>query len=199
MGIGAIVLAAGKSERMGRPKALMPFRGRTFLEGILGAIAESKIQYTVTVLGHNHAFIQANVTLENVVVNPVYEKGMITSLQAGIQALPREVEGALIFLVDHPVIQTRTINALIASFMAGRIVLPTFQGRRGHPVLFARSVLDEVMALPESSGANTVVRRDPGRIIEVALDDPGILIDVDTPADFEDLRQRSSSSSEQTS
>ncbi|HEY2859106.1 MAG TPA: nucleotidyltransferase family protein, partial [Terracidiphilus sp.] len=119
--------------------------------------------------------------------NPDYEQGMVTSFQAGIRALSRDSSGAVLFLVDHPVVESSTIDALVASFGRNRIVVPVFKGRRGHPVLFASEVLEEILALPPSQGANIVVRRDPGRIVELAVDSPGILVDVDTPEDFEKL------------
>src|SRR5262245_54890851 len=97
--ISAIVLAAGKSERMGSPKALLTYRGRTFLENILAAISESSIQNPVVVVGHHRNEIAARMNLPNVIFNPNYEQGMITSFQAGIRALPPGTAGALLFLV----------------------------------------------------------------------------------------------------
>src|SRR3989304_5548074 len=106
--VDAIVLAAGKSERMGRPKALLPFRGRTFLGNILEAILRSVVESTVVVLGHDRERIERSVALPRVVFNPDYEQGMITSLQAGIRALGAGRDGAAIFLVDHPVVEPET-------------------------------------------------------------------------------------------
>jgi molybdenum cofactor cytidylyltransferase len=186
--IAAIVLAAGKSERMGRPKALLPFRGTTFLENILNSISRSSIRQTVVVAGHHRDEIAASIHLPDLVFNPDYEQGMITSFQAGIRALPAEALGAVLFLVDHPLVEPSTIDSLIAGFAPGRIVLPVFEGRRGHPVLFAAEVLQEILALPASQGANIVVRKDPSRIVEVPVDAPGILVDIDTPEQFEKLQ-----------
>lgn len=169
---------------MGKPKALLPFRGRTFLENILDAIAGSSLEHTVVVIGHHRDEIEARLTIPNMVFNPDYEQGMVTSFQTGIRALPADSSGAVLFLVDHPVVESSTIDALVNCFARNRIVLPVFGGRRGHPVLFAREVLEEILALTPSQGANIVVRRDPGRIIEVSVDSPGILVDVDTPDDF---------------
>src|SRR5262245_44722940 len=146
--IAAIVLTAGKSERMGRPKALLPIRGRTFLENILDAIAQSPIGYTVVVTGHHDEEIRRRVSLPNVVFNANYGQGMITSFQAGIRALPATVAGAFLFLVDHPIVDRSTIEALIENFAPSRIVLPIYLGRRGHPVLFASEILQEILALP---------------------------------------------------
>ena len=185
--ISAIVLAAGKSERMGRPKALLPYRGRTFLENILDAISPTSVHDTVVVIGHHRDEINANVKIPRWVFNPDYEPGMITSFQTGIRSLPEDAQGAFLFLVDHPVVESSTITALLDNFAPGRIVVPVYKSKRGHPVLFSREVLQEILALPPSQGANIVVRKDPGRIIEVPVESPGILVDVDTPEEFEKL------------
>src|SRR5690349_21805752 len=131
--ISAIVLAAGKSERMGRPKALLEFRGRTFLENILDTISCSSIEHTSIVVGHHRREIVNAVQSDSIVFNPDYEQGMVTSLQTGIRALPPESIGAFLFLVDHPVVDVETIEAMIPSAAPSRIVQPTFEGRRGHP------------------------------------------------------------------
>jgi molybdenum cofactor cytidylyltransferase len=186
--IAAIVLAAGKSERMGSPKALLPISGRTFLENILDAISRTSIEETVVVVGHHRKEIEAAVKMPSVVFNADYEKGMITSLQTGIRALSWDTSGAFLFLVDHPLVESATIEVMIANLAPNRIVLPTFEGRRGHPVLFSSEVLEEILALPYSEGANIVVRKNPDRIFEVPVNAPGILVDVDTPEQFEKLR-----------
>jgi molybdenum cofactor cytidylyltransferase len=188
--IAAIVLAAGKSERMGKPKALLPFRGRTFLENILAAIANSSLAPTVVVVGHHQQEIERALKLQGSVFNPDYEMGMITSIQAGIRSLPAGIDGAMLFLVDHPLVEAETIEALVAMFRTGLIVLPTYEGRRGHPVLFSAEVLKEILALDSTQGANIVVRKDPERIVEVPLDTPGILVDIDTPEQFQRLQEK---------
>jgi len=173
---------------MGRPKALLPFRGKTFLENIVDRIAESSVRHVVVVVGHHRKEIEERLPVPaRIVFNPDYEQGMITSFQTGIRALPSGTAGALLFLVDHPVVDPETIEALIAHLEPDRIVLPVFEGRRGHPVLFASAILQEVLALPASQGANIVVRKDPSRIIQVPVDSAGILVDVDTPEDFNRL------------
>jgi molybdenum cofactor cytidylyltransferase len=187
--ISAIVLAAGKSERMGSPKALLSISGRTFLENILDTISRTSIDATVVVVGHHRKEIEAAIKLKSVVFNPDYEKGMITSFQAGIRALSREASGAFLFLVDHPLVEPATVEVMIANLSPNRIILPTFQGRRGHPVLFSSEVLEEILALPSSEGANIVVRKNPDRIVEVPVNAPGILVDIDTPDQFEKLRR----------
>jgi molybdenum cofactor cytidylyltransferase len=187
--ISGIVLAGGKSERMGRPKALLPFRGGTFLSNILAAIAQSPLDHAYVVAGHHRREIESAVSGEgaSVVFNPDYEQGMVTSLQAGIRALPPQVAGAMMFLVDHPLVDPATIKSLVTELLPGRIVVPVFAGRRGHPVLFAAGILAEILSLPPSEGPNSVVRRDARRVIEVPIGSRGVLIDVDTPQQFEKL------------
>jgi molybdenum cofactor cytidylyltransferase len=172
---------------MGSPKALLPFRGKTFLENILDSISKSRIDEYVVVLGHHRREVEGRLVLASTVYNPDYEQGMTTSFQAGIRALSPESRGALLFLVDHPAIVPEVIDKLISFALPNGIVVPVFRGRRGHPVLFGRDVLAEILALPASIGANTVVRRDPSRIAEVAVDDPGVLLDVDTPEQLKEL------------
>jgi molybdenum cofactor cytidylyltransferase len=183
--ICAIVLAAGKSERMGRPKALLPLRGKTFLENILAAIASATVEETCVVVGHHRDEIERLVKPSaRIVFNPDYEQGMITSLQAGIRSLPLRTSGALLCLVDHPLVDSETIELLVRNVGPDRIVVPTFEGRRGHPVLFGSRILQEILALSASQGANIVVQKDPSRVVQVSVNSRGILVDVDTPEDF---------------
>jgi molybdenum cofactor cytidylyltransferase len=185
--ISAIVLAAGKSERMGRPKALLDLGGKTFLDNILDSISVSPIAEVFVVVGHHREVIEERLTRAAIIYNPDYEQGMVTSFQAGIRALSPTSEGAMLFLVDHPVVEPALIRLLIEQGARDRIVVPEFKGRRGHPVLFGRESLDEILELLPSQGANAVLRRRPDRVIQVAVDFPGILIDVDTPEDYQKL------------
>ena len=187
--ICAIVLAAGKSERMGAPKALLRSGGGTFLESILARIRSTSIEGEVVVLGHHRDEILRAVDAGNWVYNPAYEQGMTTSFQLGIRQLPPRADGAMLFLVDHPAPAVATIETLIGAFRPGHIVVPACGGRRGHPVLFSREILDEISGLPADVGANSVVRARPERVIPVPVDDPAVLADIDTPEDFRHWRR----------
>ena len=172
---------------MGRPKALLQLGGKTFLDNILEAIAGSAISQVIVVVGHHRKEIEDSAPNASIIYNPDYELGMVTSFQTGIRSLPPGSSGAMLFLVDHPVVEPAVIRTLLDHAAGNRIAVPVFQGRRGHPVLFGKETLAEVLELTASEGPNSVVRKDPARVIEVPVDHPGILVDVDTPADYQKL------------
>lgn len=185
--IAALVLAGGKSERMGSPKALLRFEGETFVERILRVVDESQIGPRVVVAGEHLAEIRVVLGDVPVVFNPDYESGMTTSFQAGIRALPEDVEGVVVFLVDHPLVSSDTVRALLGHRQAARVVVPVYRGRRGHPVYFSREFMSRILAVGPEVGVNTLVRSENDRVVEVPLQDPGVLVDVDTPEDFRRL------------
>ena len=203
--IGCIILAAGESRRMGFPKALLPYpftdgSELTFLEHLLGVMNRSRASPIVAVLGHEEERIRSSVRETSwgrarPISNPRYREGMLTSILAGIEAVEESpAEGALILPVDHPDVTPEIVDLLIDAY-AGTprpIALPVFQGRRGHPVLFARSVFDEIRRAPESVGARQVVWDHQEDLLEVEVQDPGIGRDVDTPGDYRSFRERSS-------
>jgi molybdenum cofactor cytidylyltransferase len=182
--VAAIILSAGKSERMGTPKALLQYRGQSFLATILAEVASAGMMPTIVVAGHHYDAISRAFPSLQIVFNPNYERGMSTSVQAGIRALPAGLAGVAIFLVDHPLIDRKTIDVLAARLEPGSIIVPVHGGRRGHPVLFAAEVFDEILSLSPDEGLNTVVRRKPGRVVEVLVENAGVLRDIDTPEQF---------------
>jgi molybdenum cofactor cytidylyltransferase len=172
---------------MGQPKALLRFRGQTFLERILAAIGDAGLAEIAVVVGHHRVEIQQAFPDLPLVFNPDYNQGMSSSVKAGVRALPSGVIGAGIFLVDHPLIDEATIRLLSASLRSGHIVLPSHEDRRGHPVFFAAELFPEILALGPDEGLNKLVRRDPERLITVPVPNPGVLQDIDTPQQFENL------------
>jgi molybdenum cofactor cytidylyltransferase len=185
--IAAIVLSGGKSERMGSAKALLQYRGRSFLLTILDAIESARLEPVIVVAGHHYELIARTFPNQRVIFNADYEQGMSTSVKAGIRALPADVDGAALFLVDHPLIDRETIDALAAQAAPGRIVVPVFEGRRGHPVIFAADLFGEILGLPPDQGLNKVVKRNRDRVVEVIVGNSGILRDIDTPEQFAKL------------
>jgi molybdenum cofactor cytidylyltransferase len=187
--ISGILLAAGESRRMGSPKALLRYQGQTFIERICTAFLTAGVDELIVVLGARAAELRRSLPTHvnlRTVENPRYFQGQLSSLMTGIGALSPESEAAVVNLVDHPLVTVETITALLASFRAAPlpILIAAYQGRRGHPVLFSSQVYGEILAAPLDQGAKVVVRKDPSRVREVQLDDPGILADIDTPEDY---------------
>ena len=194
--LAAIVLAAGASERMGgHPKALLLWQGETFLAGILKACLAAGIERRVAVLGHHADRILEHVNLEGVTVVHSTElaAGPIGSIRAGLASVARHpVDGILVWPVDRPHVQVATITALCAVQTANDhpIIIPRHAGRRGHPVIFRRAVFDELLNAPDGEGARAVVHKDPSRVLELEVDDPAVIQDVNTPDEYQDLVRR---------
>jgi molybdenum cofactor cytidylyltransferase len=180
---GAIILAAGESSRMGRPKALLPFRGGTFLS-VLAATLGSRCSPVIAVFGAGAENLVANLPPGIApVVNSQYQLGMLTSLQAGLRALPLESRERVLFsLIDHPAVSAPTIDALIRS--SASIAIPRCAGKRGHPVALRQSIVDEILAEPSHSKIHDVIDRHADEIEYIEVDDPGIRDDVDDPAAY---------------
>jgi molybdenum cofactor cytidylyltransferase len=185
--ITAVVLSAGESSRMGRPKALLPIDGQTFIEKIVASLRQSGREKIVVVLGHNaEAMAQKIAHLPvTVLVNSDYPRGQLSSLQVAVRHLlgDQDCRGMLVHLVDHPYIDAELVNLLIERFEASGklIVVPRFRGKRGHPVIFARSLFDELLRAPMDQGAKAVVNAHREETLEVETADPGITVDIDTP------------------
>ena len=190
--IAAIILAAGKSERMGRPKALLPFGDSTFLQHLYGILKGSSADQVRVVLGAQAGEIKAGTEIpeQEIVINPDYEKGMLSSLQAGLAALKEAAPEAVILCpVDHPNITLSLIELIISSFRSSgaEIVIPTRAGRRGHPVLFAGPLFGDLLSAPLDVGARHVVHQHPEKVLEVETDEPGVVQDIDVPEDYREL------------
>ncbi|MCY4488731.1 MAG: nucleotidyltransferase family protein [Deltaproteobacteria bacterium] len=187
--IVAVVLSAGASSRMGRPKALLPVDGVPFIERIVRALERTEVERTLVVLGHNAEAMREAIAYLGVdtVVNPDYARGQLSSLHTAIRALDGEpVEAILVHLVDHPFIESRLVDRMIERFRAEQklIVVPRFNGRRGHPVLFSSRLFPEFMAASLDTGAKPVVRGHPEETLELDTDEAGILVDIDTPEEY---------------
>jgi molybdenum cofactor cytidylyltransferase len=193
--IAAVILAAGESRRMGSPKPLLRLGDTTFLERLVGQFLASRARPVVVVLGHEAERIRSQVCLDDalVVVNPDYRQGMLSSIRVGLQALQGEpVAGVLICPADLPDISTAVVDLVIGQWEETRapIVVPVCTGRRGHPVLFARALFEELLKAPNSVGARQVMWDHAAEVTEVPTEERGIIMDIDTPEEFEDLSRR---------
>ncbi len=192
--IAATILAAGTSARMGFPKALLDFRGKTFLQSILDATEALGVQRYV-VVGPEADKILPKHDLRDVTVlrNADMEAGPIGSIRASVRAAVRHpVDAIVVWPVDLPHVQVETVSKLIDRFRAGQagIVVPVHGKRRGHPAIFGRTVFQELLSELADEGANAVVRVDPLRVAEVLVDDPAILDSLNTPDAYQDLLRR---------
>jgi molybdenum cofactor cytidylyltransferase len=192
--LAAVILAAGESRRMGTPKALLPFPAKerkqeppkTFLEHLLEVSQDPRIGMSRVVLGAQAAEIQARVRLDpaSIVVNADWAAGQLSSIQAAIRSLPRgSTDGMLLFLVDHPLISKELVGNLIEQFYASgqSIVLPTFRGQRGHPVIFASGLYDELLAAPVEKGARAVVWAHAAEVLEIPTEEEGVVLNLNDP------------------
>ena len=172
---------------MGTPKALLDFRGETFLDRLIGVFSQF-CSPVVVVVGHDAPRIQAGLRNPRQAVfteNKDYKLGQLSSMQCGLRAIPETAGGVLFTLVDHPNVNPSTIQALLDR--PALLAIPSFEGRRGHPIYFHRDLIAEFLALPADSQAKAVVSRHAAAIRYVEVDDPGILSDIDDPAAYRRL------------
>lgn len=183
--LAAVILAAGASSRMGRPKALLQFAGETFLDRLIAGF-DGIAEQTVVVLGFDAGTIRTGIARArdaHFVVNPDPSRGMLSSLQCGLAALPKDVGGVFFMPVDLPEVRRSTIEQLAKT--AGPLVIPVFRGRHGHPVRVSEAIVSELLELPLTAQARDVIHRHDAVFVEV--DDAGVLHDVDTPAEYDAL------------
>lgn len=189
-GIGAIVLAAGKGKRMGRPKALVDYEGKSFLEHALASLTAAGASPIAVVLDPASPDFAAAKKIATgagavVVENPKPERGMLSSVKHGLTALSGVTHAALL-PVDHPGIKPSTLEALFlhARSSPEKIVVPLFQGKRGHPGIFPASKFGDLMGAPENEGARAVLHQHASLVLEAVIDDPAVVRDLDTPGDL---------------
>ncbi len=187
--LAAVILSGGASQRMGSPKALLPYQGRPFLEHLLDVTIHPKIGARRVVLGPHAEPIAAAVKLKpgEIVINPDWEQGQLSSIHAAIRSFPPKTDGMILFLIDHPLISGPLVNDLIEEFYSpqnaasAKIVLPLFRGRRGHPVIFSASLYDELLAAPLDKGARAVVWAHTADVLELETNEQGCVLNLNDP------------------
>jgi molybdenum cofactor cytidylyltransferase len=188
--VSAILLGAGESKRMGKNKLLLPWGKKTIFEHCLETLLRSEVEEVIVVINDRlKAFIHPIHTKKvKVIINPHYKRGMSTSIRRGVQAIASGSEGILIALGDQPFIKTRTINAMIKAFTQGKdaILVPSFRGKRGHPVIFHRRFRRELLNLKGDAGGKSIVERHPGEILDIPLKSEGVVKDIDLWEDYEE-------------
>lgn len=171
---------------MGRPKALLPYREGTFLEHLIDVTRHPRIGVTRVVLGAGAENIQSAARLDPsiVVVNSEWEKGQLSSICAGIRSLEGiPTDGIVLCPVDHPLVSARLVSDLVERFYAERkaIVVPTYDSRRGHPVIFSNALYAELLAAPLDRGARAVVWAHAADVLEVPTDEEGVVLNINDP------------------
>ena len=187
--IFAILLAAGKSERMGTNKLLLSFQGRPMILKVIDQVRESGIENICVVLGafmHDLLKIIGEIPV-HIVYNSDFEKGMFTSVQCGFRHLPATADAAVIFLGDQPMIPGEVTRSLVREYVrSGKgILIPVFSGKRGHPLLIDRKYAQVIDTLIPEKGLHTLLDKYPEDIGQVEVTVPGILRDIDTMRDYE--------------
>jgi len=184
--LAVAILSGGESRRMGSPKALLPYRGKTFIEHLIEITRHPRVGVMRVVLGAHVDEIRKVLGphAESVVVNQEWQKGQLSSIQAAIRSLPPEsTDGLILCPIDHPIISAALVAKLIEAFDASgkAIVLPTFHGKRGHPVIFRAALYDELLAASPDIGARQVVWAHANDMAEVATEEEGVVLNLNDP------------------
>jgi molybdenum cofactor cytidylyltransferase len=191
--ISAILLAAGESKRMGVNKLALPWGRKTVLEHCVDVLLRAKIMEVVVVLSDRSKALGDRLRGPKVklVMNPNYHRGISTSIRRGVQAVDRKSDGILIALGDHPLLRTKTINALVHALVQkkGKIIVPIFRGRRGHPVLISPTFAKELLHLKGDVGARSLLQKHLKSIFEVRTKSEGVVTDMDTWEDYRKVSQ----------
>jgi molybdenum cofactor cytidylyltransferase len=185
--IVAVVLSAGESSRMGRPKALLPIDGQTFIERIVAALKQTKVGKIIVILGHNFRELEAKISHlpVKILINTDYKQGQLSSLQLAVRDLQADADcdGMLVHLVDHPYLAPALVQEMIRRFYETkkRIIVPRYHGKRGHPVIFSNTLFGELLSAPMAEGAKAVVNAHRAETLEIDTQEEGIAVDIDTP------------------
>ncbi len=196
--ISGIILAAGLSTRMGEPKQLLPFGDSTIIETVIDNLLGSKLNEVIVVVGHEAERVQAHIRHKPIEIafNPDYQEGMLTSAQCGVGAISASADAFAITLVDLPLITPDLVNLVIDTYVQteGGIAVPSYNYRRGHPVIFDRHYAADILALDEDSGGvRSLFKKYADDIHYVTVDTDQVLMDIDYRTDYEEALRKSAS------
>ena len=194
--ISGIILAAGLSTRMGEPKQLLPFRDSTIIETVIDNLLGSKLSEVIVVVGHEAEKIQTRIQHKpvKIVFNPDYQDGMLTSAQYGVGSISASADAFAMTLVDLPLITPDLVDMVIDAYVQaeGGIAVPSYNYRRGHPVIFDRRYADDILGLDgNSGGVRSLYKKYADDIHYVTVDTDRVLTDIDYRKDYEEALQKS--------
>jgi molybdenum cofactor cytidylyltransferase len=185
----AIILAAGESRRMGQPKQLLPFGGKTMLDCVIEAFRSPRVDEIRVVLGYKADEVAAKIAHAGckLVRNDRYQQGMFTSIQAGLRALPEKTRLVLIAVGDQPRLKRETVELLIERFETERhkILIPSYNGRQGHPPVLRAKYAKEILAMDESMTLKHFYAAHADDITRLVVEDEGSLVDIDDRETYE--------------
>ncbi|KPK43171.1 MAG: hypothetical protein AMJ65_06585 [Phycisphaerae bacterium SG8_4] len=186
--ICAVVLAAGLSRRMGTQKLLLPFAGKTVVAHIVDQIIASTVDDVHVVVGHEGGQVSRELSDRpvSVVTNPDYKSGMLSSVRCGLTALGQQCRAVLVVLGDQPSITSKLIDQMLESFTTTekQILVPFYNGRRGHPVLFSAGYRDEILTHYDDVGLRGLLHAHPDEVFELRVPSSAVLLDMDCPEDY---------------
>jgi molybdenum cofactor cytidylyltransferase len=189
MSVGAIVLAAGNSTRMGEQKVLLSFNGVTVIEHIVNKLANAALSEIIVVAGKDAKGIRSALHEANAVVveNPDVERGMLSSVRIGIESLGGDVGGCLICLGDQPALQSSVIEAVVAAGAKSQsnIVVPEYRDRRGHPIYISHKYFANIMTSYDETGLRGLLQEFSDMVHGLSVEESWILDDMDYPEDYQ--------------
>jgi molybdenum cofactor cytidylyltransferase len=190
MNISAIIISAGSSGRMGQPKALLAIKGKTFLRNIVDTMYKSGFEDVIIVLGSESEKIQNTISWfkGKIVINQDWKQGQLSSIITGLNNVDQtQYSAALIWPVDHPCVSPKLLLELVKKFDKGshKIIVPKYGERRGHPVIIAGSLFEEIKFAPKDIGMKSVIHSHPEEVCEVKTTDQGVITNVDTPEEYQ--------------
>ena len=192
--LAAVILSGGSSSRMGSPKALLDYQGRPFLEHLLEVTRHPRIGLRRVVLGAHAEPIARAIELhaDEIVINDRWQDGQLSSLHAAMRSLPAGTDGMLVCPIDHPLVSAALVDDLVEAFYASRapVVVPVYEGRRGHPVIFSAAVYEELEKASMDVGARAVVWARAKEVFEVGTTEEGCVLNLNDPETLERTRER---------
>lgn len=192
--IAGIILAAGRSSRMGTPKPLLKIGRKTFLDIIKNKLLQSGIKDIYLVLGAGADRLKESLNTDKltVIINESWSDGQLSSLKRAVESLPENTDGILMCLIDHPKVNRSTIKKLMdaAGVSPADIIVPSYRKRGGHPVIFKKSVFQAILDAPLNEGARSVIRKEEFRTLRLDIEDRAIVQDIDTREEYSRIGKR---------